>query len=371
MKTDMDGDLSGCSAFLVVGSDSYLVEETVSELLATIDPTLRDNEFALEKVDGAASNADEALEALRRVSESLSQTSFFSENKTVWLRAVSFAGKNARTSESAEVKKAVDDFRNGLADRGLPAGTRLVVSGDGIAKNSLLYNGFKKLEKAGTGKILDAGGGDATSAKRVVDHALAASGRKMSSQVLSSFVARVGNDAARLRSECEKLFAYTGGREPTEDDVAEICTLEPSGVAWEIQSAFGSRDLQRTLDVLHKLLSMPKASEIYLLRLVLGRLADIEIVVAARENSLLSSDGRSWRAGLSGPDAEAVRDLGASDPLSKPSFQKMPVVESAARWTTRSVRKARLALMRGHENLVSSSAPPSTVLELAICQALS
>lgn len=361
----------GVRMFLVVGSDSYLVEERVSELLSEIDPSLRTNEFALEKIDGAASNAEEALVALERVSAALAQTSFFAENKTVWLRAVSFAGKNARTTEAEDVKRAVDVFRDRLVSAGVPDGTTLVVSGDGIAKNSLLYNGFKKLEKAGTGKILDAGGGDATSAKRVVDRILAATGRKMSSAVLSAFVSRVGNDAARLRSECEKLFAYTAGKEPTADDVSEICTLEPNGVAWEIQSAFGSRDLPRTLAVLHKLLSMPKASEIYLARLLLARLADIDVAVAAREKGLLAPDGRGWKSGLSGADAEAVRDLGAADPLSKPPFQKLPVLENAARWTVPAVRKARLALMRGHEYLVSSSAPPSTVLELAICEALS
>ena len=95
------------------------------------------------------------------------------------------------------------------------------------------------------------------------------------------------------------------------------------------------------------------------------------VVRAAREKGLLAPDGRGWKSGLSGADAEAVRDLGAADPLSKPPFQKLPVLENAARWTVPAVRKARLALMRGHEHLVSSSAPPSTVLELAICEALS
>ena len=367
----MTGGGADVRMFLVVGADSYLVEERVSELLREIDPSLGTNDFSLEKIDGAASNADEAVDALRRVSEALAQTSFFAESKTVWLRAVSFSGKNARTSDAADVRDAVEGFRDRLAESGVPDGTTLVVSGDGIAKNSLLFNGFKKLEKAGRAKIVDVGGGDAGSAKKIVDRMLSATGRKMSAAVLSAFVSRVGNDAARLRSECEKLFAYTGGKEPTAEDVAEICTLEPNGVAWELQSAFGRRDLQRTLFELHKLFSMPKPSEIYFARLLLARLADIEIAVAAREKGLLAADGRGWRADLSGPDADAVRDLGSADPLSKPPFQRVPVLEQAQGWNSAQVRKARLALMRGHENLVSSSAPPSTVLELAICEALS
>lgn len=360
----------GIRMFLVAGTDSYLVEERVAELLREIDPSLPANQFALEKVDGAASNADDALEALRRTSEALAQTGFFAENKTVWLRGLSFSGKD-RTSASEEVREAVEKFRERLRSDGVPEGTALVVSSASMAKNSALYNTFKALEKAGKAKIFDVGGGDANSAKRVVDRMLKADGRKMSAGVLSAFVARVGNDAARLRSECEKLFAYTGGREPTAGDVAEICTLEPGGVAWEIQSAFGKRDLPGTLEVLRKLLSDRKASEIFLIRLLLGRVADIDVAVCAREKGLLAPDGRSWRADLPPEDAAAVRDLGQADPLSRPPFQKVPVLEESAGWTPRQVRQARTALVKGHEKLVSAGVPPAAVLEIAVCEALS
>ena len=79
----MTGGGADVRMFLVVGADSYLVEERVSELLREIDPSLGTNDFSLEKIDGAASNADEAVGALRRVSEALAQTSFFAESKTV------------------------------------------------------------------------------------------------------------------------------------------------------------------------------------------------------------------------------------------------------------------------------------------------
>ena len=355
---------------LVVGTDSYLVEERVAELLREIDPAIAESDFGLEKIDGAASNVDDALAALDAARSALCQTGLFAERKIVWLRGVSFCAASDRTSSSESVKEAVERFRDWLAGDGVPQGNVLVVSGSTIAKNSKLYNGFKALEKAKKAKIVDVGGGDSTSAKKVVDRMLGERGLKMSAQVMSAFISRVGTDSARLRSEFAKLFAYTAGREPTQEDVAEICTLEPSGVAWEIQSAFGSGSLSRTLAVLGKLLSLPKANEIQLLRLVLSRLADIEIAVCAREKGLLGPDGRSWRRDLAKEDADAVRDLGQLDVLSKPAFQKAPVLSDAAGWTGEKVRKARRALMRGHENLVTSSAPPSTILEMAICEAL-
>ena len=357
-------------AFLVVGTDSYLVEERVSELLREVDPSLPGNDFGLEKIDGSVSSVDGALSALESVRASAAQTGLFASNKTVWLRGVSFCAANDRTSSSESVREAVDSFRDWLVGGGIPEGTSLIVSGTTIAKNGKLFNGFKALEKAGGAKIFDVGGGDSRSAKRVVDKLLAERSLKMPAPVLSAFVARVGTDTARLKSEFEKLFAYTGGKEPTQEDVAEICTLEPGGVAWEIQSAFGSRSLPRTLTVLHKLLLLPKASEILLVRLMLSRLAEIEIAVGAREKGLLSPDGRSWRRDLGGEDAEAVAALGAADIFSKPPFQRQPVLSDAAGWTSDSVRRARLALMRGHEAMVTTQTPAATILETAVCEAL-
>ncbi|MBQ7667051.1 MAG: hypothetical protein IJS46_03550 [Kiritimatiellae bacterium] len=366
----MEGVEPAIRAYLVVGTDSYLVEECVHDLLHGVDPDAGANEFGLEKIDGMASNVDAAVAALEQTRGAVSQTGLFAESKTVWLRGVSFCAANDRTSSSESVRAAVESFRDWLSGDGVPEGTTLVVSGTGIAKNSKLFNGFKALEKAKKGKIFDVGGGDSTSAKKLVDRILAENKWKMSPPVLSAFVSRVGTDSARLRSECLKLFAYTAGAEPTQADVAEICALEPSGVAWEIQSAFGSRSLPRTLAVLHKLLSLPKASEIQLVRLMLTRLAEIEIAVCARENRLCGPDGRTWRNDLAGQDAAAVAALGPLDVFAKPSFQKNPVVADAAGWSSDQVRRARLALMRGHENLVSASVAASTVLEMAVCEAL-
>ena len=123
--------------------------------------------------------------------------------------------------------------------------------------------------------------------------------------------------------------------------------------------------------MLRKLLSDKGTSEIFLIRLLLTRLAEIGIAVDARVGGRLSPDGREWRADLPEEDAAAVRDLGALDLFAKPGFQKAPVLAAASAWTPAMVRRARLALVRGHERLVSSSSPASTVLEIALCDALS
>ena len=94
-------------------------------------------------------------------------------------------------------------------------------------------------------------------------------------------------------------------------------------------------------------------------------------VADARERGLLSPDGRSWSPALGPADRDAVAALGKADVMSRPSFQKIPIIEQAARWTGAQTRKARIALMHGHERLVTGTVDAQAVLETAVCAALS
>ena len=67
---------------------------------------------------------------------------------------------------------------------------------------------------------------------------------------------------------------------------------------------------------------------------------------------------------------EAVRDLGKFDVLARPGFMKARVVAQAAKWTRPQPVRARLAIMRAHENAVTVSLDAATLLELALAEAL-
>ena len=139
---------------------------------------------------------------------------------------------------------------------------------------------------------------------------------------------------------------------------------------WEIADVFGRRDLPGTVATIRKLLSNKRISEVALIIFLEQRINDLSLLADARERGLLAPDGRSWSPALGPADREAVAALGKADVLAKPSFQKIPIVEQAARWTAAQTRRARIAIMHGHERLVTGTADAQAVLESAVCAAL-
>ena len=355
---------------LVVGSDPFLVDEAAGEALDELSPGWREDEFKVTRVAGAVDRVDDALAALRQVREAILQPGFFAAETVVWLRGVSFSGTD-RTSRSDDVRAALDDWRTELRENGLPAGVSLVVSGTGIAKNSVLFNGFAAMAKEGRARVVDAAGGSSTAVQKRAAAALEKNGWTMSAPVLAAFVRRVGTDVGTAMRELEKLFAYTGGAEPTAADVAEICTVCTDGEIWEIQDVFGRRDLAGTLATVAKLLSNKGVKEIALLIMLETRLLDLALLADARERGLLAPDGRSWSPALGPADRAAVEALGKADVLARPSFLRGSIVEQSRLWSGAQVRAARVALMHAHERLVGSgSAEDRAILETAICTAL-
>lgn len=354
------------TAFLVIGPDAYLVEQTADEIVRSILPDYKKGDFGLEVVNGLVDRADDAVAALAAVRQAMAQTSFFAEDKVVWLRNVSFCGTD-RTSKSEAVRDAVEAFRTDLREKGLPEGVSLLVSGTSVAKNSALANTFKAMEKEGTARVEECAGGSAEAALKILQKHLAAQDRTMGAEAMRALVDRAGTDGLALVSECEKLFAYTAGKEPTVEDVQAICTFRAGGTPWDFADAFGARDLPAARAALRNLLSQ-KVDAIYLLIVLENQLNEISLLVDARERGQLA--GAAWSPSLSGEDLEAVRDLGKFDVLARPGFMKARAVAKANRWTRAQTVRARLAVMRAHENAVTVSIPPATLLELALAEAL-
>ena len=354
------------TAFLVLGPDAYLVEREADEIVRSVLPGYKKGDFGLETVNGLVDRVDDALAALAAVRQAMVQTSFFAEDKVVWLRNVSFCGTD-RTSKSDAVRDAVDAFRTDLREKGLPEGVSLLVTGTSIAKNSVLANAFKAMAKEGTARVVECAGGSADAALKILQRHLAAENRTMGADAMRALVDRAGTDGLTLVSETEKLFAYTAGKEPTVEDVLSICTFHGDDVPWEFAAAFGSRDLPAARAALRNLLSQ-KVDAVFLLIVLENCLNEISLVVDARERGLLA--GSSWSPSLSDDDREAVRDLGKADVLSRPGFMKARVLAQASKWTRAQAVRARLALMRAHENAVTVSLDPATLLELALAEAL-
>ena len=354
---------------LVHGSDPFLVEEAAEAVLGDVAPDWRTDDFKVTRIAGYADKTDDAAAVLRAVREALRQPGFFAADPIVWLRELSFAG-NDRASRSEGVHALLDDFRNDLRANGVPPGGRLLVTSSTISKACGLFKTLQAMAREGRAEIVDAGGGSADAVRRLLARKCKENGWSMSPAVVAAFIGRIGTDGNTAVRELEKLFCYTGGAEPTPEDVAEICTLSQEGVIWEIADVFGRRDLPGTIATIRKLLSNKRISEVALIIFLEQRINDLSLLADARERGLLAPDGRSWSPALGPADREAVAALGKADVLAKPSFQKIPIVEQAARWTAAQTRRARIAIMHGHERLVTGTADAQAVLESAVCAAL-
>ena len=354
------------SAYLVLGPDAFLVEQEADEIVRSVLPDYRKGDFGLEIVNGLVDRVDDALAALAAARQAMLQTSFFAEDRVVWLRNVSFCGTD-RTSKSETVRDAVESFRSELREKGLPEGVSLLVSGTTIAKNSALANTFKAMAKDGAARVVECAGGSAEAALKILQRHLKGRERTMGADSMRALVDRVGTDGLTLVSECDKLFAYTAGKEPTVEDVLTICTFHGSDVPWEFAAAFGSRDLPAARAALRNLLAQ-KVDAIFLLIVLENCLNEISLLVDAREHGQLA--GQAWSPAIEGEDREAVRDLGKYDVLARPGFMKARVVAQAAKWTRPQTVRARLAIMRAHENAVTVSLDAATLLELALAESL-
>ncbi|MBR1837421.1 MAG: hypothetical protein IJ783_09060 [Kiritimatiellae bacterium] len=366
----------GPNVVLVTGSDRFLVEEEAEGVLDSIAPDWRENEFKVQRVSGLADKVDDAVAAIAAARAALDQPGFFASDPVVWLRDLSFSQapqSKDRVSNSPQVQDALREFAEKLEAEGVPEGVTLLVTSVSIGKATRFYKFFDRLAKANPprAKIDEIRGGTKDAAGRLVDRKLAERGWTMSPAARSAFLERVGCEGSVVVRELEKLFAYTGGREPAPEDVAQICTLAQGGVVFELQDAFGRRDLAACMRVVDGLLAGAKESAVVGFFFMLeSRLNDIALVVDAREHGQLGEDGRTWSRSLSPDDASAVRTLGKADVLSKPSFLKAPVVEQSRRWTPRQCMAARAALMHGHERATSSGFSPRLILDTALAAAL-
>ncbi|MGI5869875.1 MAG: DNA polymerase III subunit delta [Kiritimatiellia bacterium] len=354
------------SAILIVSPDDYLLAQKTKEVLDKLVPE-ENRMFGLEIVDCAVDTVDAGVQALRQVQGSLVQQSFFSEGKTVWMRDIAFFD-SGRLQKSTTLSAAIESFCNWLKESGIPEGFKLLATSTSIPKNLRFYKTFETLAKQKTGRIVNV---EAPSERDAVDRALAFArdmGLPLSKPVAAAFVARVGAAPRQIASELEKLAAYTGGKAPTYEDVEAICTLNIGGEFWDLTDAFGQRDLSKTIKVLHNLYEK-RMEPVMLVMQIQARLNELYLLCDSLASRRLSDAGR-WSPALSEEDAAAVAALGSFNVVGKSSWRLGGLLAQARKWTPAALKRARTAMIKAHERMVSVSVDAKSLLEMAIIDAL-
>lgn len=359
--------MSATRLILVIGSDDFLLSVKVTELLAELVPE-SERAFGLETIDAAVETIDSATEAINKTRAALVQQGFFSENKTVWMKDVAFFDSK-RLGKSENFAKVIEEFCDWLQAPGIPEGFTLLVSSASIPKSGRFYKTVASLERKNQAKILTVSAPSPRDAALVVKEAVNQLGAVISNAVVEALVAHVGFSPRVLTMEIEKLYLFTGGAEPTIKDVETICTAHAGGEFWDLQDAFGQRDLAKTLNVLRNLYEK-RLDPVFLVAQLQSRLNEIYLIHDSVAAKNLTSRGQ-WANGLSAEQTAAVGRLGKFDIISNASWKLGMVMSQARSWTPVQIRRARKALLTSHERITSIGVDSKALLEMAIADSLS
>ncbi len=237
---------------LVGGDDEFLIKEKASALASSLTPE-NAGEWGLEIIEGAASNADDAVKALERLSEALNTIGLFGSSKVVWFKNTNLLG-SVPVASCEVVKAALADF-NSFLKQGLPDDVVLLISAIGFDRRKTLN---KTIEKTGTVTLFVAPGEgkhDEGEITTFIQNRLRAEKKRLIGQAFATFRALVATNMREIAGELVKLSLYVGDRSDiTVADVRAVCTASRTAVIWELTDSLGARKLDAAVHSVENLL---------------------------------------------------------------------------------------------------------------------
>ena len=360
------------SVFLYAGDDSYLV---TSEAKARIDEFLTEDQrvFGVEIIDAAVDTVAEATEACRRCLDALATVGFLAAAKVVWLRDASFlapSGGGYGEDTKTYVQKLVAALGAGL----LP-GTRLLVTAPAVDKRSIFYKACAELGEVREFVVPDKAYLAERQAGTALTAAMESEGLSAAPSVQQALLDRIGSDTRQIRCEVSKLATYLGERRRIEiDDVRVLTSFSRDAVPWDFPDAFGRVDLAGALVVMRQLI-FQKESPMRLIMALESRVRDLLVYRRALDAGWLQGNGTArqgtWQWRPLQPDVETslTAALGRA-PRSVNPYRVNVLAEQALNFSQPELERHLKWAVDAHEQLVTSSLPPSLVLELLLIRAL-
>jgi DNA polymerase-3 subunit delta len=236
----------------ILGTDDFEVKRVARELAAQLTPP---GDFGQEIVSGQAGNSDEAAQRIYQTIEALNTFGFFGGEKLVWLKDVNFFADD-RTGGAQATLDAMEKF-TALLQRGLPEGTRLLISGGAIDKRRTFYKTLGKIAELQIHDRIDSTKqGWEQAAMGLCEDIAREKGLSFDSDALELFTLYTGGDRYAISSELEKLDLYLGKgtRRVTQDDVRTLTPMSRAGVIFELGNAISARQLPRAQELLTQLM---------------------------------------------------------------------------------------------------------------------
>jgi len=240
--------------FVVLGSDDGQVKARAKALAIELTPPGA-GDFGVDIVDGAADNAEQAVNRLTEAIQAIQTLPFFGGEKLVWVKNISFLADTV-TGRSNAVLTALEDFRE-LLSPGLPPGVKLLLSAVDVDKRRSFYKALGKLaqvevyDKVDTSKT-----GWEDDAQGLTIQWAARFNLRFRPEALELFTRLAGADSRQIQNEIEKLDLFLGvaQREITVPLVRDLVSKSTTGVIWELSTSILKRDLAGGLQLLNQLL---------------------------------------------------------------------------------------------------------------------
>jgi DNA polymerase-3 subunit delta len=360
---------------LVWGDDDHGVRTRARQIYTLMCE--RAGGFDHETIDGAVSNAGDALKAIHRLRASLQTLPFLGGAKVVWLQNCTFLGDDRTASSSA-----VTDALAGLAQE-LKAfewtNVRLLISTGKVDRRKVFYKTLEKIARVETFTGLSAEDRDwEQQAETIARRDLAGRGLAISDEAVAELVVCVGPNLRQLANEVEKLSLYALGRNSIElGDVETIVTRQKHARAFALADALGDRDLPRLLRTLdEELWQIQGDSQRSEIGLLYGLIAKVRTLILVKEllaQGLLKNEASydRFKAQIARIPADKMPEDKRFNPLAMNAYVLFRALAQSRNFTLSELVQAMETLLTCNRRLISSGLDEALVLQSALVRIVS
>lgn len=352
----------------VTGSDEAEVKKAATGLAAEMAPS--DDPFAIETIDGAVGNADDAVHRLQSTVEALLTIPFFGGGKLVWLKNASFfadsvTGRSEAVSSATE--KLLDVLKQPLGD-----GVSCLISAPEADKRRTAYKTLSKLATLHIHDKPDFGWGSSEAdvvdwvAKRVEEKGL-----RFDHDAVELLTARVGAESRQLDSELEKLsLAFDPGTTITETHIRDLVPATRAGGIFDLGNAIAKRDLALCVSTLDQLFYQGEKAVGILLAAIVPTMRNLVSVKALMDEHRLQSPAQPqfFSGTLKKLPESATRHLPRKKDGTINAYPLGLAASNARRYSLTELRDGYIACAQANRDLVTSRLPDAVVLHRLLVQ---
>ena len=193
---------------VIIGGDGAAVNQ---QSLAQYQQWIvkEDNEWNAEIINGLAEEKEAAYQVCLQVAQSLETLDLFGSGRVIWLKQANFLTDQG-VGKSQRVKEGIEILEQAL-QKGLPDGTRFLLSTQQIDKRKSFYKLLKKIANLQAFDCIDMHKeGWQESVKKQLSKKASARNLTFDPQAAELFVSRVGVDTIQMNLELEKIELFFG-----------------------------------------------------------------------------------------------------------------------------------------------------------------